>query len=104
MKVTNACWGYDVMPTPKEKERWYYHPVFPLLPIFHGKKKDKYNAFSFGFSWLFIRIWTLDSLFFSVCVELDQIGLSVCVTLFYCKLVLRILPLPYGWLTRFDRV
>ena len=38
---------------------WYR---FPLLPWFVYRKEDKYNTTRYGFHWLGLSVWTLDSI------------------------------------------
>lgn len=43
------------------KQTWYNYYRFPLVPQFSVKKGNEYNTDGFSFSWLFIKLWSLDS-------------------------------------------
>ena len=79
--------------TPR-KEEWYNKNIFPLIPVLEIKKKDKFNTSGFTFRWLFITIWSLDSLNFEFSITTDtHWGLGFKGMLLYIRWVVAI-PCP----------
>lgn len=75
--------------------KWYNHPNFPLIPIWDTRPEDEYNTSSWSFSWLFIKLWTLDSFEFEVAFNFDPThwGIGVTAIVPYLRIVLCI-PFP----------
>lgn len=53
------------------KQRWYNKNVFPLIPLLEVKKANEHNTSGFTFRWLFITVWTLDSVQFELALNAD---------------------------------
>ncbi|OIN55870.1 hypothetical protein [Arsenicibacter rosenii] len=88
--TTNATKEYKPL-------RWYNHQAFPLVPQLEFKPEDKHNTAGFSFSWLFFRIWTLDSFGFELSIICDwQWGLGLIGILPYLRWALTI-PIPMKW-------
>jgi hypothetical protein len=76
------------------KRTWYNNEIFPLIPIYRPKKSDEHNTAGFSFSWLFIKIWSLDAFGFELAVNVDgHWGIGVTAILPYLRVVLCI-PCP----------
>ncbi len=54
-----------------KKIKWYNNPIFPLIPSLITRKKDKYNTKGFTFTWLGIKVWSLDTFSFEVGAVID---------------------------------
>lgn len=75
--------------------KWYNHHKFPLLPVLEYRKADFHNTSGFTFSWLFIRLWSLDAFGFEVALVVDNHwGIGVAAILPYLRIVMGI-PLPF---------
>ena len=83
--------------------RWYYWYRFPLVPIFDYRPSDDYNPFSFVFSWLFIRAWTLSSLQFGIDFNFSGRGCYLRVLLPYFQIYFWFIILPERWEFIFSR-
>ncbi len=76
------------------EEKWYNHPKFPLKPQWASNKADKNNTSNFNFSWLFIKLWTLDEFEFELTLVADTyIGIGVLITVPYLRITVAI-PCP----------
>jgi hypothetical protein len=76
----------------KSKERKYQS--FPLLPVLDKRKGDKHNTPGFSFSWLFIKIWSLDAFQFELAFTIDtHWGIGITALLPYLRVVICI-PCP----------
>lgn len=75
--------------------RWYNNPNFPLIPIWWTRPADEYNTSSWSFSWLFIKLWSLDSFQFELAFNFDPThwGLGVTAIVPYIRIVVCI-PFP----------
>jgi hypothetical protein len=51
--------------------KWYHNRKFPLLPLLEVREGDEHNTSSFTFRWLFITMWSLDSVSFEVTVTIS---------------------------------
>ena len=72
-------------------QKWYNKNIFPLVPVLEIRKKDKYNTSGFKFRWLFITIWSLDTLKFEFSITTDMHwGLGFTGVLFYMRWVVTI--------------
>jgi len=56
-KYCNTPAGYDFC---GDNPKWWHHPSFPLIPMFEIVQKDEWNAKSWSFSWLWLRMWSLE--------------------------------------------
>jgi hypothetical protein len=76
--------------------KWYNNPTFPLLPFYIKKEGNEYNTPGFSFSWLFIRIWSLDSFDFEFNFAIsDHWGIGFFGSLPYLRWVFA-LPCPWS--------
>lgn len=103
MKTVNANYGYDTVPARPEDRRWYRHPRFPLLPIIDTDPGDRWNTARFSFSWLNLRLWSLDTFGFSLEAEVADTGIRLGAILPYLRVVVWVLPFPMRWHRRFLR-
>lgn len=97
MKTVNTPRGYDSAPLAG-KIPWYYYPYFPVLPMLDCHGCDKYSTAGFSLSWLCFRIWSLDHFALEAAVEVESTGLNVRLIIGWLRVVIRILPMPGGWL------
>lgn len=96
MKFANTAAGYD-MGRWGNKDPWWQHPKFPLVPQFEYRPGNEWNANSWVFCWLWFRVWPLEHFSFELAVELESTGLNIKGILGWLRIVVRIIPLPYGW-------
>jgi len=94
--------GYD-MGKIGGKCPWWQLPVFPIVPQIEWIKGDNYNANGWSFCWLWFRLWSLEHFSFELSIELEQTGLNVKAIIGWVRIVVRVIPIPYGWLDRFRR-
>ena len=94
MKLVNADYGIDSVVAEKKKRRWYRHHRFPLLPLLDIQEGDEYNADHYSFSWLNLRVWSLEHFSFQFHAELDGRGLYVQFVVPYVSVVVWLLYLP----------
>lgn len=86
-----------VCKTDQVKRTWYNSYSFPLVPQFSFKRGDQYNTDGFSFSWLFIRLWSLDSFQFELSFNVDSHwGIGVTAIIPYLRIVVCI-PCPVKW-------
>lgn len=80
--------------TEEKKRRWYNNYQFPIIPQLKTKPADRHNTARFSFSWLFIKIWSLDSFSFEVAFNISEHwGIGFTFLLPYLRIVLCI-PFP----------
>jgi len=85
------------------KEKWYNKNIFPLVPVLEVKKADEHNTSGFTFRWLFITLWTLDSVQFEFAIVVDtHWGLGIVGILPYLRWVIAI-PCPESLSIWIDR-
>ena len=101
-KYANMPYGYDSGRTGM-KDPWWQHPTFPLVPMFERQQGDEWNANNWNFSWLWFRIWSLEHFSVEVGAELESTGLNILARLGWLRIVVRVIPLPYGWNDRLRR-
>lgn len=53
-------------------QKWYNRNIFPLIPVLELKKANEHNTGGFTFRWLFITLWTLDSVQFELAITADN--------------------------------
>ncbi|MCG8838598.1 hypothetical protein G1K37_09545 [Tenacibaculum dicentrarchi] len=53
-------------------QKWYNSNIFPLIPVLSLKKANEHNTGGFTFRWLFITLWTLDSVQFEFAITADN--------------------------------
>ena len=92
---TNTSRGYDM---GRRANPWWQHPAFPLLPQFQRSAGDEWNTGGWFFGWLWLRMWTLDFFSLELAVELEDTGLNIRAILGWLRIVIRIVPMPEGWL------
>jgi hypothetical protein len=100
-EFVNAERGIDMVPT-RNKETWWNHHRFPLVPMWSYEKGDHWNTRRWSFTWLGLRYWSLDHVSFSIELKFDGSGLAADVILPYIRLWLWVLPLPLN--RAFDRI
>lgn len=101
--VVNTTAGFNVALATAEDRKWYRWARFPLLPIVSYRPAEGWNTSSWIFSWLMIRLWTLDSFQFSVGIDLDDQGLKVLGILPYLRWVIWLAIFPERWHQRLWR-
>src|SRR5262245_60318271 len=110
-ELVNADYGYDVVPARAERRTWYRWPPCPLVPMWEYRAGDKWNCDQWSFSWLLFRYWSLDHIELSFSAGFDVCPGSVLgggsafrvgAILPYTRLLVSV-PLPLGWLYRFQR-
>lgn len=84
-----------VLKSDHPPRRWYNNLNFPLVPIWTTRPADEYNTFSWSFTWLFIKLWSLDSFQFELAFNFDPThwGVGVTAIVPYLRIVLCI-PFP----------
>lgn len=102
MKYANTARGYD-MAKINEEIKWFQHPSFPLVPQFGYRIGDEWNANNWSFCWLWFRLWSLEHFSFEFAIELESTGLNIKCILGWLRIVVRVVPLPDGWDSRFRR-
>lgn len=101
VKTGNASYGIDFEPI--EQSRWYQWGRFPLVPIIDTKDADEWNTSGFSFSWLNLRLWSLDQFAFALEFHAEDIGLFFRLQLPYLNCYVWLLPLPEKWLHKWSR-
>ena len=99
-RYSNAAAGYDLV---ADKVYWWQHPAFPLVPMFEARAGDEWNCPAFSFSWLCLRVWSLEHFCLELSLELDNTGLNIKGIIPYIRIVVRVLPLPYFLLNKLRR-
>lgn len=102
-KTGSASYGIDFDYIEPERKRWFYWHRFPLLPIFDRSKGDEYNSPGFSFSWLNLRIWSLDTFAFVAEFHVEGIGIFLRFQLPYLNIYLWLMPFPERWLHKLSR-
>lgn len=82
---------------------WWQHPAFPIVPQYEHRKGDEWNANGWNFSWLWLRLWSLEHFALEVSIELESTGLNIKAIVPYVRIVFRVLPLPYWWADKLRR-
>ena len=86
----------EVGSTTQVKRKWYNNYHFPLIPNLTIREGDEHNTSSWSFTWLFIKLWSLDSCSLEVGIVLDSHwGIGVIGILPYLRWVVCI-PCPTG--------
>lgn len=94
MKTTNAVAGIDLVVADAVKRTWYRYYRFPVLPLLDIREADEWNSWAFAFSWLFLRVWNLDSVSLALRIELSGGGLIVQLIVPYMSIVVHLLYFP----------
>jgi len=94
--------GYD-MGRYREKNPWWQHPFFPLVPQIEWREGNEWNANNWSFCWLWFRVWSLEHFAFELSVEIEQTGINAKAIIGWLRVVVRVLPMPYGWLDWLQR-
>jgi hypothetical protein len=89
--------GGGVASAAAEERRWYRWSRFPLMPLLHIRKADRWNEWSLHFQWLALSIWTMMSPDIGASVEIDDQGIEARIRVPYLIFMLR-LPLFPHWL------
>ncbi len=77
-----------------KQPKWWNHPTFPLVPLFKYRPADYHNTAGWCFTWLGIKLWTLDAANFELAVVLDDHwGLGVTAIVPYLRIAITI-PMP----------
>lgn len=98
----------------REKEWWEHYPLHklwcndlcPLVPRFHYRKGDEYNANRWSVHWLIFHVWSLENLSFGVDAGLSFDEVYVGAIVPYLRIIVGIRSYYTGctWkLTRFFR-
>lgn len=95
-KYTNTIGGYD-LGKRNEKDPWWQHPKFPLIPQTDFCKGDEQNTSRWSLSWLWFRVWTLDCFSLEFSVELDYTGFNVKFIFGWLRVVIRIIPVSWSF-------
>lgn len=103
MKLVNADYGIDSIPEDPSDRTWYRWHRFPLLPLWDAAPADKWNTANFSFSWLNLRLWSMDNFSFTLEFSLESKGCFLCGNLPYLRWYLWLLPLPRSWNHKFSR-
>lgn len=96
----------------REKEWWEHYPLHkwwcndlcPLVPRFHYRKGDEYNANRFSVHWLIFHVWSLENFSFGVDAGLSFDEVYVGANVPYLRIIVGIRSYYTGWtwkLTRF---
>lgn len=93
MKIVNADYGIDLVPM-REKQKWYQHPRFPLVPMFDYRPGDEWNERDWSFSWLNVRAWTTLAPHISIALELMEQGLDLRISPPYAHIHIWLLMFP----------
>lgn len=99
----SASYGIDFEYTDSTKRRWYRRIRFPLIPVYDTRPADEWNASAFSFSWLNLRIWSLNSFAFAAEFHAEEIGLFLRFQLPYLNIYVWLLPLPERFAHRLSR-
>lgn len=77
-----------------KKRKWYNDYQFPLVPVLEIREANEHNTRSLSFSWLFIKLWTLDTPTFEVSlVAGSHWGIGIAAIIPYLRIILCI-PCP----------
>lgn len=76
---------------------WWRREPWPLAPMWWFHEGNEWNKPNWGFSWLFLSVWTGTALNLGALVELDGSGLRI--QFHFPWLHVRLTPLvfPYRW-------
>ena len=95
-KYASTPRGYDSS-RMMEKDPWWQYPAFPLIPQFEYREGNERSSNNWSLSWLWFRVWTIDSFGVELSVELESTGLNVKGIFGWLRVVIRVIPLPDGW-------
>jgi|LakMenE18May11ns_1017448.scaffolds.fasta_scaffold9884530_3 hypothetical protein len=76
--------------------KWWCNDYCPIVPRFHYYKEEKWNPSHFGFHWLLLRVWKLNSFSFEVDAEISFRCLQVGAILPYTRIVFGITDFGYS--------
>lgn len=81
--------------TEQKERKWWNNVNFPLVPEWTYKKpEDDWNTTSWSFTWLGLRIWSLDNFGFELGVAIDtHWGIAITAILPYTRIIIG-LPCP----------
>lgn len=94
VEMVNADYGIDSIPKEPKHRKWYRWHKFPLLPNVEYKARNEWNSTHISFSWLFLRVWTMDSPDIGLHFDLQDSGMSVRLRLPYLNIHFWLLPFP----------
>ena len=84
----------DVAVSNYKPRKWYNRYIFPLVPVFTTREANEHNTSGFSFDWLFIKIWSRDSIDLEFAFVLSEHwGIGITALLPYLRIVVCI-PCP----------
>jgi hypothetical protein len=96
----------------RELEWWEHYPLHklwcndacPLVPRFHYRKGDEWNANGWQLHWLIFNIWTLEHFAFGLDAEVAPDGIYIGTILPYLRVIVGVRHTYYEWQYKLSRL